>query len=92
MNKIGFVKTRTDDFMNDVTFTLAAYPWITQIVSADLENNNGSIQAAVDHAQEVWDWVNTNAEGQFKRVAFSRAYGFELETDIVLFHLTWGKG
>lgn len=92
MNRIGFIKTRSDEFMDQVTFTLAANPWIKQIVSADLEQENHSIEQAVTHAQQVWDWVNSNVEGKFCRVAYSRAYGFELESDIVLFHLTWGKG
>ena len=76
--------------MNSVRDVLANNTWITQIVSAELRN--GSMPEGVKHSDEVADWVLANAEGRFVRVAYSRAYGFELESDIVLFHLTWGKG
>jgi hypothetical protein len=94
MNKINFAKSRRPEFMEDVERVLAKNPWITQIVSVDLDGNrnNGSIREAVIHSEEIWEWVNANAEGKFVRVERSRSYGFELESDIVLFHLTWGKG
>jgi hypothetical protein len=94
MNKVNFAKPRLDAFMAVVADVLADNPWITQVVSIDLSppEHNGSIEAAVKNFDDVSAWVHANAEGRFVRVGHSRTYGFELETDIVLFHLTWGKG
>ena len=94
MNRIGFIKERAPEFMHSVQKVIDRNSWIKQVVSVDLDSNsnNGSIMEAVHNSEEVWEWVNANAEGKFVRVERSRAYGFELETDIVLFHLTWGKG
>lgn len=72
--------------------TVQENSWVTQVVSADLDSHNDSMEMAVQHSDMVCEWVKENVEGKFVRVGYSRSYGFELETDIVLFHLTWGKG
>jgi hypothetical protein len=90
MGKINFVDRRSDDFMKQANMVLVHNPWINQIVSAELYH--GSLKEVIDHFEDIQDWVANNTEGRYVSVGFSRSYGFELETDIVLFHLTWGKG
>jgi hypothetical protein len=92
MDKIGFISERAPEFMLKVHKIIAENSWVKQVVSADLDYNNDSMEMAVHHSDMVFDWVKENVEGKFARVSYSRAYGFELESDIVLFHLTWGKG
>jgi len=92
MDKIGFISERSPEFILKVHTIIAEHSWVKKVVSADLDYDNDSMDMAVDHSDMVFAWVQKNVEGRFVRVNYSRAYGFELESDIVLFHLTWGKG
>lgn len=96
MDKIGFISERSPEFILKVHKIIAEHSWVKKVVSADLDydndNDNDSMDMVVDHSDMVFEWVQKNVEGKFTRVGYSRAYGFELESDIVLFHLTWGKG
>lgn len=93
-DKIKFFTERSQSFMETTETVVANNPWIKYVVSVDLEDTmaNTTMEQAIDHSEVVARWVKANAEGRFVRVGFSRAYGFELDSDIVLFHLTWGKG
>lgn len=83
-------------FLDDIDNLVSTMDWTVAYVGACSTGSYDTCRQEgfsdlEDKCNAIKRWCAGNCEGKWFHKGRSSVYGFELETDIVLFHLTWGK-